>query len=62
MIDRSERRRRRRRQDWIRWLVRIALVVLVFAVGVAVGEALNDNADPGSTITYIHTLPTTPQP
>jgi len=35
-------RRRRRRRTPLGTLVRIALVVLVFAVGIALGEALND--------------------
>jgi hypothetical protein len=40
--------------------VRIALIavglVLVFVVGVAVGEALHDNPSPGGTQTLVRTL------
>jgi len=35
----------------------IAFVLVVFGLGVAVGEALHDNPRPGGTITYVHTLP-----
>ena len=50
-VERSERRRRRRREELARWTIRIALVLLVFALGVALGQALHDNPKPGSTIT-----------
>ncbi|HEY5059772.1 MAG TPA: hypothetical protein VII51_12245 [Gaiellaceae bacterium] len=40
----------------IRWLLAIVLVAAVFAVGVAVGEALHDNPKPGITITTVRTL------
>jgi hypothetical protein len=40
----------------IRWVLGILLVVVVFAVGVAVGEALHDNPKPGVTITTVRTL------
>jgi hypothetical protein len=33
------------------------VVVVVFALGVAVGQALHDNPKPGSTITLERTLP-----
>ena len=40
--------------------MRIALVIvgaaIVFAVGIAVGEALNDNAKPGGTQSLVRTL------
>jgi hypothetical protein len=46
-IDRRRRRRpARRRLVW--WLL---AGVVVFAVGVALGQALNDNPQPGSTTT-----------
>lgn len=55
-VERSERRRRRRREELARWTIRIALVLLVFALGVALGQALHDNPKPGSTITLERTL------
>jgi hypothetical protein len=40
--------------------VRIALLVLagivLFAVGIALGEALHDNPEPGGTQTHVRTL------
>lgn len=57
MTDRIDRRRRRRRREWARWCLRIAAALAIFAVGVALGEALHDNPQPGSTITYVRTLP-----
>lgn len=40
----------------IRWVLGIVLVAVVFAVGVAVGEALHDNPKPGITVTTVRTL------
>ena len=47
----SHRPRRRRFP-----LVRIAAVLLVFAIGIALGEALHDNPRPGGTQTLVRTL------
>lgn len=55
-VERSERRRRRRREEITRWGIRIALVLIVFALGVALGQALHDNPNPGGTITLERTL------
>jgi hypothetical protein len=55
-VDRNERRRLRRRQDTIRWSIRVLLVVLVFSLGVALGQALQDNPKPGRTVTSERTL------
>jgi hypothetical protein len=55
-VEREERRRRRRRQELIRWGVRIGVGLLIFLLGVALGEALHDNPKPGSTITLQRTL------
>lgn len=33
-----------------------AVVVVVFAVGIAVGEAIHDNSTPGGTQTIVRTL------
>jgi hypothetical protein len=57
VTDRVTRRRRRRTQDAVRWTIRVAVVLVVFGAGVAVGEALHDNPKPGGTITYVHTFP-----
>jgi hypothetical protein len=55
-VERRERRRQRRRRDLIRWGLRTAIVLLVFALGLAVGQALHDNPKPGATISYEQTL------
>jgi len=40
----------------IRWLIALAVVAVVFAVGVALGEALHDNPKPGITVTNVSTI------
>ena len=40
----------------IRWLVALLVVAAVFAVGVALGEALHDNPKPGITVTSVSTV------
>jgi hypothetical protein len=40
----------------VRWAVRLGVAAIVFAAGVALGEALHDNRKPGGTITYVHTF------
>jgi hypothetical protein len=55
-VERNERRRLRRRQETIRWSIRVLLVVLVFSLGVALGQALQDNPKPGGTVTSERTL------
>ena len=51
-------RRRRRRRGLIRWGVGIVVAGVVFALGVALGQALDDNPDPSSspTTTQVRTL------
>jgi hypothetical protein len=63
-VEREQRRRRRRRNEVIRWGIRVGLALLLFLLGVALGEALHDNPNPGSTITRQQTLqvPTTGNP
>jgi hypothetical protein len=63
-VERLERRRRRRRQEATRWGIRVAVALLVFGLGVALGQALHDNPKPGHTITQERTLrvPTTGRP
>jgi hypothetical protein len=55
-VERRERRRRRRREELTRWGIRIALVLVVFGLGVALGQALHDNPEPGQTVTLERTL------
>ena len=55
-VERNERRRQRRRREVIRWSVRVLLVVLVFSLGVALGQAIHDNPQPGGTLTFDRTL------
>lgn len=55
-VERNERRRLRRRQEVIRWSIRVLLVVLVFSLGIALGQAIQDNPEPGKTVTFDRTL------
>jgi hypothetical protein len=55
-VERHERRRRRRRQELIRWGIRAGILLVVFLFGLALGEALHDNPNPGSTVTLERTL------
>jgi hypothetical protein len=50
------RRRPPRRPRRIRWLLAVALGLILFGLGVAVGEALHDNPKPGITSTSLRTL------
>jgi len=61
-LERHARRRRRRREEIARWSVRAALILLVFGVGIALGQALHDNPKPGGTVTLERTvsLPSVP--
>lgn len=56
MIDRTERRTRRRRGSPIRLVVGLLAAAAIFAVGVAVGQALHDNPKPNLTVTSTKTL------
>ncbi|HEX2292583.1 MAG TPA: hypothetical protein VHH55_04675 [Gaiellaceae bacterium] len=53
---RSARRRRRRGAGVVRWLVRLAVVGVVFALGVALGQALEDRPVPGEPVTSVTTI------
>jgi len=57
----STRERRRRRSSTRRKIVWALVLGLVFAVGIAVGEALHDNPKPGSTTTQERTFTLLPE-
>lgn len=50
------RRPRRARRRVGPWLLRAAALVVAFAVGVAVGQALDDSSPPSGTETSVRTL------
>ena len=54
--ERNARRRRRRQSDLRRWAIRIAIFLVVFGLGIALGQALHDNPKSGGTISYERTL------
>ena len=54
-------RRRRHGSSRRRVVVWVLVLALVFAVGVALGEALNDNPQPGSTTTQERTITLLPE-
>jgi hypothetical protein len=55
-VERKERRRLQRRREIIRWGVRALLVALIFALGVALGQAIHDNPRPDRTVTFDRTI------
>lgn len=55
-VERNERRRLRRKREIIRWSIRVLLVVLVFSLGIALGQAIQDTPEPGRTVTFDRTL------
>jgi hypothetical protein len=57
----STRDRRRRKSTTKRRVVWGLLLVLVFAVGIALGQALNDNPKTGSTTTQEQTFTLPPE-
>ena len=57
----STRDRRRKRSPTRRRIVWALVLVLVFAVGIALGQALNDNPKPGSTTTQERTFTLPPE-
>ena len=56
----QRRARRRRRSVGWRWAGGAALLLCVFAVGLALGEALHDNPKPGGERTIERTLRAVP--
>jgi hypothetical protein len=57
----STYQRRRRKSSMRRRVVWGLVLVLVFAVGVALGQALEDNPQPASTITQDQTITLPPE-
>jgi hypothetical protein len=55
-VERRERRRRRRQAEIRRWGIVALGALIVFALGVALGQALHDNPKPGGTVTLQRTL------
>ncbi|HET7856176.1 MAG TPA: hypothetical protein VFL41_06935 [Gaiellaceae bacterium] len=51
-----QRRSRRRRNKLVPWAVRGAAAVVVFALGVAFGQALESDSGEGGSRTYVRTL------
>ncbi len=49
------------RSPWPRRVVIIMFALVVFAVGIALGQALSDGPPPPSTATYVRTLEPLPQ-
>jgi hypothetical protein len=49
-------KRRRRLPVIARWLVGIAIVAVAFALGIAVGQALEDRPPAGEPVTNISTI------
>jgi hypothetical protein len=54
--NRRARGRRRRAARLGAWALRLAAVLLAFAIGIALGQALDDNPDAGGDRTYVRTL------
>jgi hypothetical protein len=55
-VERNERRRLQRRREVIRWSIRVLVVILVFSLGVALGQAIQDNPRADQTVTFDRTL------
>jgi hypothetical protein len=56
-VERRQRApKRRRRNAVLRWLLILAVAAVIFAAGVALGEALHDNPKPGITVTTVTTI------
>jgi cytochrome bd-type quinol oxidase subunit 2 len=52
----SERRARRKSRSLLPWIVRVGAALIVFAFGVALGQALNESPRSGETQTSVRTL------
>lgn len=60
-LEQPSRRRAARRRRWPRRLLALLAAALLLAVGIAVGQALNDSPEPGATQTSVRTLEPLPQ-
>ena len=61
MSELSPRRRPPRRSPWPRRIVVAVVVLAIFVLGIAIGEALNDGPPAPTTETYVRTLEPVPQ-
>jgi hypothetical protein len=59
--ERSTRRGPVRRSPWPRRVAIAAIAIAIFAIGIALGQALNDGPPSPSTQTYVRTLQPLPQ-
>jgi hypothetical protein len=55
-VERRERRKRRRQGEVVRWGIVALVALLIFGIGIALGQALHDNPRPGDTVTLERTL------
>ncbi len=60
-LEQPSRRRPAPRRRWPRRLLAVLAAVLLLAVGVALGQALDDGPEPGVTQTSVRTLEPLPQ-
>ena len=61
MNERPTRHHPSRRSPWPRRAVIGAIALAIFAIGIALGQALNDGPPSPSTQTYVRTLQPLPQ-
>jgi hypothetical protein len=56
VIESRDRRRRKRRRSLVRPLAALAAALILFGLGIALGEALRDNPKPHLTVTTTKTI------
>ncbi len=61
MTEGDSPRRSTRRSPWPRRAVVLALALVLFALGIALGQALSEGPPTPSTATYVRTLAPLPQ-
>ncbi len=49
-------RPRRRRRRWLTWLLVAVLVLVAFAIGIALGQSLKEGPSPAGTQSLVRTL------